>query len=254
MPTTETDHRAQKAAALLLAARRSGRGIAAFPEDCRPRDPAEAYAIQRAVALHLGAIAAWKTGAPSPTAACSFAPIFTVVPGPARFPAASQHLFGIEAEIAFRFARDLPPRAEPYRREEVIDAIVSAHPAIELVDTRFADWPSIDGQSKLADNQSNAALIFGAAIPNWRSLDLVRPPITITADGTRLGGTKGNSGGDPLRLVTELANYCAVAHGGLRAGTMVTSGSITGIDFAKPGAIVVADFGPLGEVRVEFPL
>jgi 2-keto-4-pentenoate hydratase len=149
---TKTDNRAQTAAALLLAARRTGKRTAAFPRIAgrailpRPmRSRARPPASRRHRRL--------EDRAPSPTAACSFAPIFAVVAGPARFPAASQHLFGIEAEIAFRFARDLPPHAEPYRRDEVIAAFASVHPAIELVDTRFADWPSIDGLSKLADNQ-----------------------------------------------------------------------------------------------------
>src|SRR5438105_2513706 len=100
-----TDDRATSAATLLLAARRSGKGLSELPEACRPRNVAEAYAIQQAVALHLGPIAGWKTGASSPESPSSFAPIFTVTPSPARFPASSQHLFGIEAEIAFRFGR-----------------------------------------------------------------------------------------------------------------------------------------------------
>jgi 2-keto-4-pentenoate hydratase len=249
-----TDDRARGAADLLLQARRSGKRIAALPEACRPRSVAEAYAIQHAVASSLGPIAGWKTGAASPTAESAYAPIFAVTASPAVFPAATQSLFGIEAEVAFRFGRDLPPRATPYTRDEVVAAIASAHPVIELVDTRFADWPTIDGLSKLADNQSNAALIYGPAIADWQKLDLAKPSITITAGGAKLGATKGNSGGDPLRMVTDLANYGAAAHGGLRAGVTVTSGSITGIDFAKAGDTVVADFGPLGAVRLAFPV
>ena len=40
----------------------------------------------------------------------------------------------------------------------------------------------------------------------------------------------------------------------LRAGNMITTGSITGVTFAKPGAAVTADFGSLGTIRLEFPL
>ncbi|MBV8652101.1 MAG: fumarylacetoacetate hydrolase family protein [Alphaproteobacteria bacterium] len=247
-----TDDRVSRAASLLLAARKSGKGTA-FPEDIRPRNMDEVYAIQSAVAREIGPIQGWKTGAPSPEAEAAYAPIFTVVPSPASFPAAGQKLFGIEAEVAFRFARNLPRRGTPYTRADIIAAIASAHPVIELVDTRFADWKSTDALSKVADFQSNAALIYGAEIPGWQDLELVRPPITITANGAPLGKTKGNSGGDPLRLVTDLANHCAATGEGLRAGTMVTSGSITGIDFAKAGDKVVADFGRLGTVRVDLP-
>jgi len=76
----------------------------------------------------------------------------------------------------------------------------------------------------------------------------------VTIDGTVAAETTGNSGGDPLRLLTALANHCAHRTGGLREGDMITTGSITGVTFAKPGATVTADFGPLGAVRLEFPL
>lgn len=249
-----TDDRATRAATLLLEARQSGRGLAGFPAECQPRSVADCYAIQDAVARRLGPIAAWKTGAPAPDAEPSYAPIFTVTPSPARFPAEEQRLFGIEAEFAFRFGKSLPPRGTPYSREEVVAAIASMHPVIELVDSRFADWRQVDALAKLADNQSNGALVYGPSIPNWQEVrELVKPPVTITFDGVAAGGTKGNSGGDPLRLVTELVNYCARSSVGLQEGAFVTSGSITGVDFAGPGASVVADFGRLGAVRLDFP-
>lgn len=251
-----TDDRATRAAALLIEARQSGKRLAELPADCRPRDAAEAYAIQDAVARRLGPIRGWKTGAPGPEDEPAYAPIFSVLAGPARFPAKTQRLFGIEAEIAFRLASDLPKRDKPYRSDEVVAAVASMHPAIELVDSRFAEWQKVDAMSKVADNQSNGALIHGPAVAGWQNLDLdlARPPITVTIDGTVAARTTGNSGGDPLRLLTALANHCAGRTGGLRRGDMVTTGSITGVTFAKPGAVVIADFAALGTIRMEFPL
>jgi 2-keto-4-pentenoate hydratase len=251
-----TDDRAMRAATLLIEARQSGKGLAELPADCRPRNAEEAYAIQDAVAHRLGTIQGWKTGAPGLDAEPAYAPIFTVLAGPGRFPAKTQRVFGIEAEVAFRLARDLPSRAKPYSRDEVISEIASMHPAVELVDSRFADWQKVDALSKVADNQSNGALIYGPEVANWQNLDLdlARPPITVTIDGSEAARTTGNSGGDPLRLLTALANHCAGRTGGLRKGDMITTGSITGVAFASAGATVIADFGPLGAVRLEFPL
>ncbi|HEX3499685.1 MAG TPA: fumarylacetoacetate hydrolase family protein [Stellaceae bacterium] len=250
------DDRASRAAELLIDARNSGKGLAELPADCRPRDASEAYAIQDAVARRVGVIRGWKTGAPGPQAEASYAPIFTVIAGPGRFPAATQRLFGIEAEVAFRLARDLPKRDKPYSRDEVVAAIASTHPAIELVDTRFADFAKIDALSKLADNQSNGALIYGPPVAGWQTLglDLGRPPISVTIDSKVAAETTGNNGGDPLRLLTALANHCTGRTGGLRVGDMITTGSITGVTFAKAGSVVIADFGKLGTVRLEFPL
>ena len=249
------DDRTLRAATLLIEAHQTGRSVTEIPADCRPRSAAEAYAIQDAVAQRLGPIAGWKTGAPSPEAEAAYAPIFTVTPGPARFLAATQRLFGIEAEVAFRLSHDLPPRGKPYGRDDVIAAIASMHPAVELVDSRFADWQQADAWSKVADNQSNAALICGPAVAGWHDLrlDLAHPPITVTINGAVAARTIGNSGGDPLRLLTSLANHCTARTGGLRAGHLITTGSITGVTFARPGAVVIADFGRLGAIHVEFP-
>src|SRR5471032_2823748 len=161
------DDRAARAATLLIEARKSGKGLAGLPADCRPDSADEAYAIQDAVAHRLGAIQGWKTGAPGPDAEPAYAPIFTVISGPGRFPAVTQRLFGIEAEMAFRLARDLPKRDKPYTRDEIVAAIASMHPAVELVDTRFADFTKIDALSKVADNQSNGALIYAPAVAGW---------------------------------------------------------------------------------------
>ena len=250
-----TDNRAAGAATLLIEARKSGQGLARFPADCRPDSIDEAYRIQDAVALHLGPVRGWKTGAPGPEAEPAYAPIFSVIAGPGRFAAATQRLFGIEAELAFRLGRDLPKRDRPYARDEIVAAIASMHPAIELVDTRFADFAAVDTLSKIADNQSNGALVHGPAVAGWQSLglDLARPPIGVTIDGRVAAQTSGNSGGDPLRLLTALANHCTARTGGLREGDMITTGSITGLAFAKPGSVVVGDFGKFGTVRLEFP-
>ena len=67
---------------LLVEARNSGQRLAAIPADCRPRNEAEAYAIQDAVAQRVGPIKGWKTGAPGPDAEAAYAPIFNVIAGP----------------------------------------------------------------------------------------------------------------------------------------------------------------------------
>ena len=42
-----------------------------------------------------------------------------------------------EPEFAFRMARDLPPRETPYSVDEVLAAVATLHPAIELPDSRY---------------------------------------------------------------------------------------------------------------------
>jgi len=122
---------------------------------------------------------------------------------------------------------------------------------IEVVESRFADFRAQDKLSVLADCMSNGALIVGAAAP-WPNFDLARPPARILIDGKLAAEASSNSGGDPLRLLAELVTYAVRRTGMLKAGTMVTTGSTTGMIFATAGANVVADFGAFGRVEVAF--
>jgi 2-keto-4-pentenoate hydratase len=247
--------RIERAATLLLDARRTSQGLAALPEDCRPATQEEAYLIQDALVRRLGPVGGWKTGAPGPAEPAAFAPILagTIVRSATRLPAAEHRLFGIEGEIAFRFERALPERPAPYGRDEVLAAVASLHPAIEVVESRFSDFRVVDKLSQLADLVSNGGLVYGPAAKGWPSFDLARPPARIMIDGKVAAEATGNGGGDPVRLLVELVNHVAKRHGGLAAGTIVTTGSCTGMVFAHAGARVVADFGDFGRVEVSFP-
>jgi len=56
---------------------------------------------------------------------------------PALLPSGDFFMRVIESEYAFRFARDLPPAAQPLDREEIADALAGVLPGIEIVDSRF---------------------------------------------------------------------------------------------------------------------
>ena len=240
----------ESAARLLVEARRKSTPLEALPEPCRPADEADAYAIQDAVARQLGAIHGWKVGAPTPEAAPSYAPIFTFVEAPARFPSAAHRLFGIEAEIAFRFARDLPGGGS---REVVLAAVGSVHLAMEIVESRFADFRTVDQASVVADNISNGALVLGPALADWQRRDLARPPSRVVIDGAEAGRcTTGNTGGDPVRLLVALANHAAARGKPIAAGQVVTTGATTGMHFARPGSLARAEFGDCGNVDTSF--
>ncbi|HEU0157081.1 MAG TPA: 2-keto-4-pentenoate hydratase [Stellaceae bacterium] len=240
-------------AARLLCLARGGPPVGELPPSCRPQSDADAYQIQDAVTRQLGAaIGGWKVGAASPTTAAFCAPIHAdmVRPSPAFYSAAELRLIGIEAEIAFRLGRDLPPRASPYDRAEVT-AGASLHPVIEVVDSRYADFRSLDRPSILADNFSNGGLVYARAVDNWASFDLSRTAIIVTEDGKPFAESSA-AARDPIGALVEFANLMN-RRGGAKAGTIVTTGSWTGMVFTKRGAHIVADFGPLGRVEAAFP-
>lgn len=154
-------------AARLLTAARGGQPLAELPQSCRPQSDADAYQIQDAVVRRLGETAGgWKVGAAAGATAAFCAPIYArmIRPSPVSYDASELRLIGIEGEIAFRLGRDLPPRAAPYDRAEVT-AGATLDPVIEVVDSRYADFRSLDRASILADNFSNGGLVYGAAVP-----------------------------------------------------------------------------------------
>jgi 2-keto-4-pentenoate hydratase len=247
-------NRARRAAKMLLAARQSGVRLHALPEDVRPTTIAEAYAIQDQVAGALGTIGGWKVGAKSPTAepTCAPLPAKLVLASPQSFPAGTFALNGVEAELAFTVARDLPPRSAPYHGAEMSAAMASVHPAIEVVDSRFVDLANTDALSVLADFQSNGALVIGVgAVPD--SLTFEAQVVRLDSDGVRvIDARASNPAGNLARLLAWLANHAGARSGGLRRGDVITTGSWTGLRFCSPGARVHADFTGIGGVDVNF--
>jgi len=247
-----TPDQVERAASALVAARK-GAAIAALPNGAVPQSEADSYQIQDAVIAKLGEkIGGWKVGI-SPLGGHWSAPIYAskVAPTPATLPAGGFKLLGIECEIGFRFNQALPARPQPYTRHEVL-AACSLHPTIEVVDSRYQDFRSLDRLLVLADNYSNGGLVYGPPAANWDGIDLVHPPIEVTADGKHFADCTGLQAGTPIELMLA-AVALANGRGGISIGTVITTGTHTGLVFTEPGVTIVADYGRLGRVEVSFP-
>jgi 2-keto-4-pentenoate hydratase len=243
------------AAELLLAARQNGRRLTAFPDEVRPRTVADAYAVQDAVVSKLGAIAGWKVGAKDRSAepTCAPLPAPLILRSPQRFAPGRFADNGVEAELAFTLAHDLPPRPQPYRVADIAAAVATVHPAIEIVDSRFIDLRAVDALSLLADFQSNGALVIGNGVALPHAFESSAQQVTLDVDGVRVVESRGsNPAGDVLRLLAWLADHAAVRNGGLRRDDIVTTGSWTGMRFVAPGTRIEAVFAGIGGVEVGF--
>ena len=159
--------------------------ISALPAALAPQDPGRgAYAIQLALLQRNG-----HRTSPAGRPACSRA---TMAPArrsrPMRWSmrpptrrCCGRRLpdpapYGIEAEVAFRLGRDLPPlrAGARYEREAVCAAIVSAHAVIEVVASRFVDPDAVSKLELIADQLINSLLVVGPSCPNWQSLAVGR--------------------------------------------------------------------------------
>ena len=242
------------AAKLFLAAREGGDFLLqSLPERCRPATREEALAIQDRVAEARGPRAGWKVGPGGSVAPLFVATTATGTPDhPAILVGPHLRLRIVEGEVAFRMGADLPTRAQPYSRDEVLAAIATAHPAIEVVESRFVERPS-DPLLGLADNGNHGAFVHGAGTAAWRDLDFTTLGVSLTQDATGvMQGKGGNPAPDIIELVVWLANEGTARLGGLRAGEFVTTGTYTGVRPAALGSTIGVMFERLGGAAATF--
>lgn len=259
-----TTDRIERAAALLVAARRECKTMPNLPEDARPRDEDEAYRMQDALCARLGITpAAWKVACTTAHAQQALntdfpfrgpLPASAVHASPATIPADNHFMRMVEGEFAFTMAADLPARAEPYSRDEVEAALGTLHPAIEVADSRFDVWRAAGKPSLIADLAVSGALVVGQGLADWRGLDIAELMVRMEVDGEFVGEGPGSEAlGHPIEAVLWLANHLSARGKGLRAGEVVTTGTCTGNHMTAKGSRARAGFESLGEAEVVFP-
>jgi 2-keto-4-pentenoate hydratase len=119
-----------------------------------PASAADAYGVQDRVfsARYPGQRAlAWKAGPAGAKLELAAAPIGEVFATPAVLAARGFHMLGIEAEVAFRIGRELPASAENWGAAELADAVDEVLVAIELCDTRLANWKAASPRERRLD-------------------------------------------------------------------------------------------------------
>ena len=237
--------------------------IPQLPADIRPASRADGYAIQSAVVdLFQQQIVGWKIAATSLAGQAHIGvdgPLVgslmanRVLESNARVSLDGNYMRVGEAEFAFRFARDLSPRAKAYTLDEVLDAVSSLHPTIEIPDSRFDDFAGVGAAQLIADNACACWLIVGSAARTWRDVDLSTHAVGGFMDGTLLvEGSGANVLGDPRVALAWMVNERCEFGDGVKAGELVTTGTcITPVALA-PGHHFRADFGALGELEVSF--
>jgi 2-keto-4-pentenoate hydratase len=242
---------------------RAGTKFGGLEAPLRPRDRAEGYAIQAALENYSTAgVFGWKIAATSEAGqkhinvdgpmAGRILPD-TVIPDGGTASMAGNEMRVGEPEFAFRMAIDLPPRSSPYTVQEVLEAVDTLHPAIEIPDSRFADFVSAGAPQIIADNACAHLFVLGApTTSNWRALDLVEEKPVIKLRGQQYIGHGKNVLGDPRVALAWLANELRQLGLTLRAGQIVTTGTCHPPLPIQSGDRFEADFGSLGKVSVGF--
>lgn len=156
----------------------------------------------------------------------------------------------VEAEVAFVMART--PDAKRLNTAELIDSIAYALPAIEIVDSRIAEW-NIRIVDTVADNASSGLFVLGTKPVPLADLDLRLCGMVLEKNGEPTSfGAGAACLGNPLHALGWLAAKMAEVGRPLQKGDVILSGALGPMVAVAPGDSVEARIGGLGSVRVSF--
>lgn len=156
-------------------------------------------------------------------------------------------------------ARYVHPRAEPevayllraplggiVTPAEALAAVEAVAPAMEIIDSRYADF-RFDLGDVVADNSSSSGFVLGrwhAPDTDVRNLGLV---VTIDGEPVQIGSTAAILG-DPVRALVAAARVTGAAGEPLQTGDIVLAGGATAATALAAGQSVQTEFQNLGSV------
>jgi 2-keto-4-pentenoate hydratase len=219
-----------------------------------PTDASEAYPISAAVNARLGEkIGGWKVGAMPgagvPMGAPMYASGFLQNGGTFKLKAGRPMI--PEVEIAVRLARDIPKRDKPYTREDMLDAAAELLLGFELIERRI---PRKDAPFalNLADDLGNIGYVIGPSVKDFRKLDLGNLHCKFWMGADLVVDRKGGERpGDPLTPMINWANGPRDLLGGMKAGHVVTLGSLTPMKEVTTPMKLVAELEGFGRISVD---
>jgi 2-keto-4-pentenoate hydratase len=255
-----------EAAKAIAAARRDGTPLRPLAANVAPQNEADGYRIQDAVhdllAADAGPLVGYKIG-------CTSAVMqqYLGIPHPCGGGVFAKGVYasgvklrhgdfvrvGVECEIAVRLARDLVPSGAAFDAATVASAIGAYHPAIEIVDDRYADWQTIGAPTLVADDFFAAGCVLGAPVSRAAAPDLLSVIGRAEINGVEVGrGTGADVLGHPHNALAWLANHLAAEGKHLRAGQIVLTGSLVKTLWLNAGDKAVMELSGLGTVAATF--
>ena len=154
----------------------------------------------------------------------------------------------IEAEIVFVLGeRLMGPGVGP---TDVHRAVAGVAAAMEIVDSRIADW-RIKLADTVADLASNGAVAVSSRLVPLAGLDTRLVGMTLTRNGELVDTGAGAAAlGDPLAVVAWLANVLGEAGVALEPGHLIMTGALHAAVPMHAGDVFRAEFDRLGPITV----
>ena len=156
----------------------------------------------------------------------------------------------VEAEIALVIGRDLTHERHTYA--DLIRATEYALPAIEIVDSRIADW-NIRFVDTVADNASSGLFVLGGTPKRLGDFDIAACAMDMKRGEESVSRGSGRAClGSPLNAAVWLADVMVRCGRPLLAGDIVLTGALGPMVVAKPGERFDVAIAGLGQVSALF--
>jgi 2-keto-4-pentenoate hydratase len=154
----------------------------------------------------------------------------------------------IEAEIVFVIGERLEGPGVTVTQAHA--AIAGAVAAMEIVDSRIADW-RIKLADTVADLASNGAMATSSRIVPITDIDTRLVGMTLTRNGELIDTGAGAAAlGDPVAVVAWLANVLGGDGVALEPGHLIMTGALHAAVPMTPGDVFRAEFDRLGPITV----
>jgi 2-keto-4-pentenoate hydratase len=154
----------------------------------------------------------------------------------------------VEAEIVFVIGERLVGPGVTVTQAHA--AIAGAVAAMEIVDSRIADW-RIKLADTVADLASNGAMATSSRIVPITDIDPRLVGMTLTRNGELIDTGAGAAAlGDPVAVVVWLANVLGGDGVALEPGHLIMTGALHAAVPMTPGDVFRAEFDRLGPITV----
>ena len=244
-----------------VAARLAARSTPDYP-GVIPQSMAESYAIQDvAIGLFPDEVVGWKVGGVPPEqqpklgihrlAGAIFArnvwpaPGDTVVP----LPEIEGGFAAVEAEFIARIGADADPAKTDWTIEDAMGVVDKVFIGVELAGSPLSTINDLGSAVVASDFGNNGGLMIGPEVENWRErLDGIEVETVINGASVGTGGSQSLAGG-AMESVRFLLEHCARWGRPLKAGTLVSTGAVTGVHRVHAGDEAVCIFKGIAELH-----
>jgi 2-oxopent-4-enoate hydratase len=154
----------------------------------------------------------------------------------------------VEPELAFVLKDDLP--GGKTQVQDVLNATKYILPAIEVIDSRIAEW-KIRLADTIADNASSGCFVLGNLLSTVENVNFLTAGAVMKKNGQVVETGAGAAVlGNPALSVAWLANKLHTLGTTLKRGDIILSGAVSAAVAVVPGDHVSVSFGRLGKVEM----